>query len=103
MARFLLGRGYPYPSSAALGKLGGAYVESIHRFAEVNHIQIVHFKKGESKEDLVRPYVRAAAEGGEARVLLIGIAHEKACFAAGRRMTSAPPCEVTSWHATNST
>lgn len=78
VARFLLSRGYPYPSSAALGKLGDAYVESIHRFAQVNDIPIVHFKKGESKEEFVRPYVRAAAEAGEARVVLIGIAQEKA-------------------------
>ena len=74
VARFLLGRGYPYPSSAALGKIGDAYVADVHRFAEVNDIPIVHFKKGESKEEFVRPYVRAAAEAGEARVVLIGCA-----------------------------
>ena len=73
-----MGRGFPYPSSAALGKLGGTYVESIHRFAEANDIPVVHFKKGESKEELVRPSVAAAAEAGEARVVLAGIAQEKA-------------------------
>ena len=67
VARFLLGRGFPYPSSAALGKLGDAYVESIHRYAETNDIPVVYFKKGESKEEFVRPYVKAAAEVGEAR------------------------------------
>ena len=51
VARFLRGRGFPYPSSAALGKLGDAYVEVIHRFAEVNDIPI----KGESKEEFARP------------------------------------------------
>ena len=78
VARFLRGRGFPYPSSAALGKLGDAYVEAIHRFAEVNDIPIVYFKKGESKEEFVRPYLKTAAAKGEACVVLIGIAQEKA-------------------------
>jgi hypothetical protein len=55
VARFLLGRGCPYASSAALGKIGDAYVAVIHRFAEVDDIPIAHFKNGESKEELVRP------------------------------------------------
>lgn len=78
VARFLLGRGFSYPSSAALGKLGDAYVTAIHRFAEDNGIPVVHFKKGESKEETARPYLQAAAATGEGRVVLVGIAQEKA-------------------------
>jgi len=78
VARFLLGRGYPYPSSAPLGKIGEAYVAAIRRFAEANAIPVVHFKKGESKEEIARPYLQAAAATGEARVVLLGIAQEKA-------------------------
>ena len=78
MARFLLGRGFSYPSSAALGKLGDAYVTAIHRFAEENGIPVVHFKKGESKEETTRPYLQAAAATGEGRVVLVSIAQEKA-------------------------
>jgi len=78
VARFLLGRGFHYPSSAALGKIGDAYVTAIHRFAETNGIPVVHFKKGESKEEFARPYLQAAATKGEPCVALLGIAQEKA-------------------------
>ena len=72
-------RRFPIPSSAAFGKIGEGYVKDIHRFAADNEIPVVHFKKGESKEDFVRPLIdAAAAEGGDGKVVLIGIAQEKA-------------------------
>ena len=78
VARFLLQRGFPYPSSAALGKIGDRYVATIQRFAKDSGIPIVHFKKGESKEETVRLYLQTAAAQGEGRVVLVGIAQEKA-------------------------
>ena len=66
------------PSSAAFGKIGEAYVKAAHRFAEANHIPVVHFKKGEKKEETARPYLEAAAREGKARVVLVGVAQEKA-------------------------
>lgn len=72
-------KGFPIPSSAAFGKIGDAYVENIHRFAKELNIPVVHFEKGENKEEKARPYFEAAArEGGDGRVVLIGIAQEKA-------------------------
>ena len=72
-------RRFPIPSSAAFGKIGEGYVKEVHRFAEVNGIPVVHFKKGESKEAEARPLIEAAAAaGGEGEVVLIGIAQEKA-------------------------
>ena len=71
-------RKYPIPSSAAFGKIGNAYVKAIYRFAEANHIPVVHFKKGEKKEETARPYLEAAARDGKDRVVLIGVAQEKA-------------------------
>jgi hypothetical protein len=72
-------KGYPIPSSAAFGKLGEAYVKAIEAFAKRNGTTIVHFKKGENKEERVRPLLDAAArQGGEGRVVLIGVAQEKA-------------------------
>ena len=72
-------RRFPIPSSAAFGKIGDAYVKDVHRFAEVNKIPVVFFKKGESKEAEARPLIdAAAAEGGDGKVVLIGIAQEKA-------------------------
>ncbi len=72
-------RGFGIPSSAAFGKIGEGYAREVHRFAEVNGIPVIHFAKGENKEEIARPLIAAAAaEGGTGRVALIGIAQEKA-------------------------
>lgn len=72
-------RGFFIPSSAAFGKIGDAYVEAVHRFAKRNGIPVVHFERGENKEAVARPLIDAAAkEGGDGKVVLIGIAQEKA-------------------------
>src|SRR5437899_9738946 len=72
-------RGIRIPSSAAFGKIGEQYVGDIARFAEQHSIPMVRFEKGESKEDRVRPLLQEAArDGGDGRVVLIGVAQEKA-------------------------
>jgi len=72
-------RGFRIPSSAAFGKIGEQYVKDIERFAKDSDIPIVRFEKGESKEERVRPLLQAAArDGGQGRVVLIGVAQEKA-------------------------
>ncbi|HET8580078.1 MAG TPA: hypothetical protein VFL31_03690 [Nitrospiraceae bacterium] len=53
-------------------------MKAIYRFAEANQVPVVHFKKGEKKEETARPYLEAAAREGKARVVLIGVAQEKA-------------------------
>ena len=70
---------YPIPTSAAFGKIGEAYVKAVEAFAKRNGTPIVHFKKGENKEERVRPLLgEAARQGGEGRVVLIGAAQERA-------------------------
>ena len=69
---------FKIPSSAAFGKIGEQYVKAIHQFAEKHEIPIVHFEKGQDKEKMARPYIEAAAREGADRVVLIGIAQEKA-------------------------
>jgi hypothetical protein len=72
-------RGFVIPSSAAFGKIGDEYVRAVHRFAEANNIPVIHFGKGDIKEEIARPLLEAAAAaGGEGRVVLVGIAQEKA-------------------------
>ena len=72
-------RGFPIPSSAAFGQIGEAYVAAIHRWAQAEGVPIRYFAKGENKEKIAEPLLRAAAdEGGEGKVVLIGIAQEKA-------------------------
>ncbi len=55
---------FKIPSSAAFGKIGDAYVQRIHKYAEEHDIRVVRFKKGENKEQVARPYIEAAARKG---------------------------------------
>jgi hypothetical protein len=72
-------RGMPFPSSAAYAHIGEKYAAEIRTWAEQHDVPIHHFEKGESKEQYARPLIDAAAEeGGKGRVVLLGIAQEKA-------------------------
>ncbi|HKV38193.1 MAG TPA: hypothetical protein VJX67_03190 [Blastocatellia bacterium] len=71
-------RKFKIPSSAAFGKIGEQYVKDVERYARDNDIPMIHFEKGENKEEKARPYIEAAASEGRERVVLIGIAQEKA-------------------------
>lgn len=53
-------------------------MKAIHEFAAAHKVPVVHFEKGQNKEKLARPYLEAAAREGKDRVVLIGIAQEKA-------------------------
>jgi hypothetical protein len=77
VVRFLLDRGFPIPSPAALGKNGDRYVRAIDRFARKHRIPMVHFKKGESKELVARRYMQRAEREGRFGVVMIGVAQEK--------------------------
>jgi DNA-binding transcriptional ArsR family regulator len=71
-------RKFKIPSSAAFGKIGDAYVKQIFQYAEQHKIPVIHFQKGEKKEKTAGPYLEAAAREGKDRVVLIGVAQEKA-------------------------
>jgi hypothetical protein len=77
LVRFLLDRGFPIPSPAALGKIGAGYVRAIERFAARDRIPVVRFKKGESKELRARRYMQRAEREGRFGVVMIGVAQEK--------------------------
>lgn len=70
-------RKFKIPSSAAFGKIGKAYADDIHDFAKRHEVPIVHFQKGQNKEEVAQPFLEAAAREGRDRVVLIGIAQEK--------------------------
>ena len=78
LVRFLLDRGATIPSPALLGQIGSRYVAAIERFAERNAIPIVRFRRGESKEEIARPYLEAAARDERFGCVLIGVAQERA-------------------------
>ena len=71
-------RKFQIPSSAAFGKIGEAYAQAIHEFAKARGIPVVRFEKGQNKEKVARPFLEAAAQEGKEKVVLIGIAQEKA-------------------------
>jgi len=57
----------------------------------------MHFKKGQDKEKVARPYLETAAQEGKGCVVLIGIAQEKASvttwpMAARPNTRTAPSC-----------
>src|SRR5437667_10272324 len=62
VCRFLIHqRGFKIPSSAAFGQIGEAYVAAIHRWAQEESIPIRYFAKGDEKEAIAEPLLRAAA------------------------------------------
>ncbi len=78
VCRFLIDRGYWIPSSAAMGKIGDAHVRKVMRYAKTHGVPVRYFKKGESKEAIARPLIDRVAKAGVDRVVLLGIAQEKA-------------------------
>lgn len=85
LVRFLLDRGFPIPSPALLGRIGAAYVRAIERFASGNRIPVVRFERGQSKEQIARPYFEQAEREGRFGVVMIGVAQERARVWAGWR------------------
>ena len=73
----------PIPSPALLGQITQQFVESVKSFAAQNGIPIVHFKRGERKDDIAAEYRKrfSQAEG----VVFIGVAQEKAQAFKGRK------------------
>ncbi|MGZ6670199.1 MAG: hypothetical protein ACXVH3_36690 [Solirubrobacteraceae bacterium] len=85
VVRFLLDRGFPIPSPAALGKISQRYVRAIERFAAKHNVPVVHFKKGEVKEQTARRYLRKAEREGRFGVVMIGVEQERASAWRGYR------------------
>jgi hypothetical protein len=54
---------FPIPSSAAFGRIGEEYLKALYRFAETRAIPIVHFKKGQNKEEVARPLSGSRCQG----------------------------------------
>jgi hypothetical protein len=85
LVRFLLDRGFPIPSPAALGRISQSYVRALERFAAKQKIPVVHFKKGEVKEQTAARYMRKAERQGRFGVVMIGVAQERASAWRGYR------------------
>ena len=50
-------RGHIFASSALMAPMSRTFVTSIERFARRHRIPVITFRKGERKDDVVRPYL----------------------------------------------
>jgi hypothetical protein len=69
-------RGFAYASSALMAQMTEAFVGDIHRFIDAHDVPLVHFAKGQRKDDVMQEYL--ARSGGTEGVLFVGRAQEKA-------------------------
>ena len=69
-------RGYHYASTALMDPMTKAFVADIHGFVAARGLELVHFAKGQRKDDLAQEFL--AGFGDEEGVLFVGRAQEKA-------------------------
>lgn len=78
-AGFFVGhRGARFASSALMDPISKTFVASIHAFARDQQVPVVHFEKGQRKDDVAHEYLAEfeAADRSEG-VLFVGVAQEK--------------------------
>jgi hypothetical protein len=76
--------GYPIPSPALFRPLHDRFVQAVERFAQREQVPLVHFERGQRKDDLAQAY-RATFTAKEG-VVFVGVAQEKAsAFKAHKR------------------
>lgn len=69
-------RGHKIPSPVLLGRITQAFVSAVNSFAQKNNIPLVHFERGQRKDDVA---ARFRKEFGQSEgVIFIGVAQEKA-------------------------
>ena len=76
IAGWLHWRGFPIASPAALGRNAQAFRAAVRRYADGNQIPWVVFRKGDRKLEVIRPYLDAAEQAGQSKVVAIGEARE---------------------------
>lgn len=57
-------------------KIGTSFRRAVERFAQDNHIPVIHFAKDDRKIDVMRRHVEAQARTGRSGVVAIGVAQE---------------------------
>ncbi|MDP7081079.1 MAG: hypothetical protein QF415_14380 [Candidatus Undinarchaeales archaeon] len=73
---YLRERGYPIPSPALFKKMTTTFKARVELFARDNYTPIIHFKRGERKDDIAAKYLKKFDK--EEGVVFIGIAQERA-------------------------
>jgi len=83
-------RGMPVASPAVFGQISGRFRQAVDRFAQMNDIPVVKFKKGIRKLDVMQRYLHAAARADRPGVAAIGRAEEFQLVWDARRRDSDP-------------
>lgn len=73
---FVAHRGYHYASTALMDPITKSFVADIHGFVAARGLELVHFAKGQRKDDLAREFLARFSE--PEGVLFVGRAQEKA-------------------------
>jgi hypothetical protein len=68
--------GHTFASSALMAPMTKMFVTAIHDFVDRHELDLVHFTKGQRKDDLTQSYL--AGHDGTEGVLYVGRAQEKA-------------------------
>ena len=84
---FRFHRGQPVASSSLMGVMTNEFLRKVDAFVKQHSIPIVHFKKGERKDDIAAVY-RARFQGTEG-ILFLGKAQEKATVFRTEKRTNA--------------
>jgi hypothetical protein len=69
-------RGFPIPSTALVAPMSKQFVSDIYDFAAAHDVPLLHFVKGQRKDDVMREHLSRFT--GTDRILFIGVAQEKA-------------------------
>src|SRR5438270_11385434 len=69
-------RKMPFASSALMDPMTKGFVAAIHRFVRDSGVDLVHFEKGQRKDDVAQAYL--ARHDGPEGILFVGRAQEKA-------------------------
>jgi hypothetical protein len=84
---FRFHRGQPVASSSLMGVMTNEFLSKVEAFVEQHQIPVVHFKKGQRKDDIAAEY-RARFPGSEG-VLFLGKAQEKVTIFRTEKRTGA--------------
>ena len=81
--------GKPIPSPAVLGAVTRRFRDQVQSFAAENELPLIHFERGERKDDRANQLRRERGVRGE--VVFIGVAQEKAKTFSGRKVPEKGP------------
>ncbi len=67
----------PIPSPVLFQRRSDAFVRALRTYAAAHDAPWLHFERGESKEERMRPYLQAAERAGRSGLVAVGIGQER--------------------------